>query len=109
MLENGTLSPQMRRHITDELDHLEQYQSNHPDDDHDPTSFEMYCDENPEADECRTRGLMETSGGLFNPGFLGSSFLWWVGQITDDSTWRDNIHPGKYEDKYSIPGWGKEI
>ena len=51
MLEKGTLSPQMRRHITDELDHLEQYQSNHPDDDHDPTSFEMYCDEYPEADE----------------------------------------------------------
>ena len=50
---------------------------------------------------------METSGGLFNPGFLGSSFLWWVGQIADDSTWRDNIHPGNYEDKYSIPGWGK--
>lgn len=50
---------------------------------------------------------METSGGLFNPGFLGSSFLWWVGQIADDSTWRDNIHSGNYEDKYSIPGWGK--
>ena len=45
MLENGTLSPQMRRHVADELDHLEQYQANHPDDDHDPTSFEMYCDE----------------------------------------------------------------
>ena len=50
---------------------------------------------------------METSGGLFNPGFLGSSFLWWVGQIADDSTWRDNINSGNYEDKYSIPGWGK--
>ena len=53
MLEKGTLSPQMRRHITDELDHLEQYQANHPDDDHDPTSFEMFCDEYPEADECK--------------------------------------------------------
>ncbi len=53
LLENGSLSPQMRRHISDELDHLEQYQVNHPDEDHDPTSFEMYCDENPEADECR--------------------------------------------------------
>ena len=50
---------------------------------------------------------METSGGLFNPGFLGASFLWWVGQIADDSTWRDNINSGNYEDKYSIPGWGK--
>jgi|TARA_B100002019_G_scaffold181812_1_gene156939 hypothetical protein len=53
MLENGTLSPQMRRHVADELDHLEKYQAAHPDEDHDPTSFEMYCDENPEADECR--------------------------------------------------------
>ena len=26
MLEKGTLSPQMRRHVADELDHLEQYQ-----------------------------------------------------------------------------------
>ena len=43
----------MRRHTEDELDHLEKYQAAHPDDDHDPTAFEMYCDENPEADECR--------------------------------------------------------
>ena len=33
-------------------------------------------------------------GSLFNPGFLGASFLWWVGQIADDATWRDNILPG---------------
>ena len=46
-------------------------------------------------------------GTLFNPGFLGASFLWWVGQIADDSTWRENINEGNYEDKYSIPGWGK--
>ena len=43
----------MRRHTEDELHHLELYQAAHPDDDHDPTAFEMYCDENPEADECR--------------------------------------------------------
>ena len=24
---------------------------------------------------------------LFNPGFLGASFNWWVGQIVDDSVW----------------------
>jgi len=46
-------------------------------------------------------------GSLFNPGFLGSNFLWWVGQIADDSTWRDNINAGKYPDKDSIPGWGR--
>ena len=46
-------------------------------------------------------------GSLFNPGFLGSNFSWWVGQIADDSTWRDNINAGKYPNKNSIPGWGR--
>jgi len=46
-------------------------------------------------------------GSLFNPGFLGSNFSWWVGQIADDSTWRGNINAGKYPDKNSIPGWGR--
>lgn len=50
---------------------------------------------------------MEGTGALFNPGFLGGSFLWWVGQIVDDSTWRENISEGKYEDKNSVPGWGR--
>ena len=50
---------------------------------------------------------MEGTGALFNPGFLGGSFLWWIGQIVDDSTWRDNTNPGKYEDRTSIPGWGR--
>tara|TARA_A100001201_G_scaffold34752_1_gene36997 strand:+ start:10145 stop:10357 length:213 start_codon:yes stop_codon:yes gene_type:complete len=53
LLQDPTLSPQMRRHTADELKHLERYQKEHPDDHHDPTAFEMYCDENPEADECR--------------------------------------------------------
>ena len=50
---------------------------------------------------------MEGTGALFNPGFLGGSFLWWIGQIVDDSTWRAITNPGKYEDKTSIPGWGR--
>ena len=50
---------------------------------------------------------MEGGGSLFNSGFLGANFLWWVGQIADDSTWRDNILPGKHESKDSIPGWGR--
>jgi hypothetical protein len=45
-------------------------------------------------------------GSLFNSGFLGASFNWWIGQIADDSTWRDNILPGKFEDGNAIPGWG---
>jgi len=46
------------------------------------------------------------NGSLFNPGFLGASFNWWIGQIADDSTWRDNIIPGKFENQDAIPGWG---
>ena len=43
---------------------------------------------------------------LYNSGFLGEHFNWWIGQIADDSTWRDNISPGKFSNKNSIPGWG---
>ena len=43
----------------------------------------------------------------FNPGFLGSSFNWWIGQIADDSVWRDNILSGKYANPGQIPGWGR--
>jgi len=46
-------------------------------------------------------------GSLFNPGFLGSSFLWWVGQIADDATWRDNILPGPHKDTKKPDGWGR--
>ena len=46
-------------------------------------------------------------GSLFNSGFLGASFSWWIGQIADDSTWRDNILPGKFESADQIPGWGR--
>lgn len=44
---------------------------------------------------------------LFNSGFLGASFNWWIGQISDDSTWRDNMLPGKFESKDTVPGWGR--
>lgn len=44
--------------------------------------------------------------GLFDQGFVGQGFNWWIGQIADDSTWRDNINPGKFRSKESIPGWG---
>lgn len=46
-------------------------------------------------------------GSLFNPGFLGAHFNWWIGQIADDSTWRDNALPGKHESPEQIPGWGR--
>lgn len=52
-LDNPNTSGQRRRHLEGELDSLEKYQVNHPDEDHDPTPLELYCDENPNALECR--------------------------------------------------------
>jgi len=45
-------------------------------------------------------------GSLFNPGFLGSNFQWWVGQVADDSSWRKNHKEAKFQNKEEIPGWG---
>ena len=50
---------------------------------------------------------MAEGAALFDPGFLGTQFIWWLGQVADDSEWRDNILPGKFEDANSIPGWGR--
>jgi hypothetical protein len=41
------------RHLEEELKGLEEYKEHHPEDNHDPTSLEVYCDLNPEAPECR--------------------------------------------------------
>ena len=43
---------------------------------------------------------------LFNPGFLGNGFNWWIGQIPADGTWRDNIESGIYKEKDTNRGWG---
>ena len=53
ILDDPTISPQQRRHIESELHDLEEYHERNPNDHHDPTSFEMYYDAYPEADECR--------------------------------------------------------
>ena len=41
------------RHLKHELHSLEEYKEHNPADKHDPTSLELYCDANPDADECR--------------------------------------------------------
>jgi hypothetical protein len=46
-------SSQSRRHAEEELESLERYHARHPEDEHDPTPFELYCDDNPDAIECR--------------------------------------------------------
>ena len=58
ILSNPTTSPQQRRHIEGELEELHVYAENHKKeiaagDHHDPTALELYCEMEPEADECR--------------------------------------------------------
>ena len=53
ILTDPTISPQARRHTESELEALKSYKANHPDDSHDPTVLELYCDLNPNAPECR--------------------------------------------------------
>lgn len=53
ILDDSNISPQYRRHIETELRDLELYHKNHPGDNHDPTEFEVYCDLNPNASECK--------------------------------------------------------
>ena len=53
ILDNQTLSPQMQRHTAEELEALKLYKENHPEDSHDPTPLELYCDSHPDALECR--------------------------------------------------------
>lgn len=53
ILEDPTTNPQMRRHIEGQLEQLERYKEAHPEDHHDPTDFELYCEDFPESDECR--------------------------------------------------------
>lgn len=52
-LDNLNINSQSRRHLENELDSLEKYQINHPDDDYNPTPLELYCDSHPDALECR--------------------------------------------------------
>jgi hypothetical protein len=53
ILNDPTISSQSRRHTEEELAALKSYKANHPDDSHDPTPLELYCDANPDAPECR--------------------------------------------------------
>jgi hypothetical protein len=53
ILDDPMMSSQTRRHIEGELESLERYKESHPNDDHDPTPFELYCNDNPGALECR--------------------------------------------------------
>jgi hypothetical protein len=53
ILEDPMVSSQSRRHVEEELEQLERYAAKHPEDHHDPSPLELYCDENPGAIECK--------------------------------------------------------
>jgi len=58
ILDDPTTSPQQRRHVEVELEELNVYVVNHKKDieagdHHDPTALELFCEMEPEADECR--------------------------------------------------------
>jgi len=53
ILDDPQTSPQARRHTEEELASLQRYAERHPEDDHDPTPLELYCDDNPDASECK--------------------------------------------------------
>ena len=46
-------------------------------------------------------------GELFDSGILGTSNFEWIGQIADDSVWRDNITAAPFESEYENQGWGR--
>jgi hypothetical protein len=52
-LSDPLINSQRKRHLEGELEELGKYRENHPDDDHDPTPLELYCDGNPNAPECK--------------------------------------------------------
>ena len=47
---------------------------------------------------------MEQISSLYNPGFVGSQFNWWLGQVADSSTWRGNMSDTPIDKKEDIPG-----
>ena len=53
ILDDPMVSSQSRRHAEEELEALKRYHVNHPQDEHDPTPLELFCNDNPSANECR--------------------------------------------------------
>jgi hypothetical protein len=53
ILDDPLVSSQYRRHVQEELEALERYHNTHPEDDSDPSSIDLYCNDNPDALECR--------------------------------------------------------
>ena len=46
-------------------------------------------------------------GALFDSGILGTSFFWWIGQVADDSVWRENVISAPFATEGENVGWGR--
>jgi hypothetical protein len=53
ILDDPTTSPQQRRHIEGELESLEKFHKEHPEVETDPTPLDLWCNDNPDALECK--------------------------------------------------------
>ena len=51
--------------------------------------------------------MAQDGGALFDSGLLGSSFHWWIGQIADDSVWKENIIAAPHASDAENIGWGR--
>ena len=51
--------------------------------------------------------MAQDGGALFDSGLLGSSFHWWIGQISDDSVWRENVICAPHATEKENVGWGR--
>jgi len=52
-LDNPSINRQRKRHLTSLLEELLSYQERHPNITIAPTALELYCDNNPDALECK--------------------------------------------------------
>lgn len=52
-LEDSNTSSQRRRFLESELESLIKYKEDHPTKTKDPSPLDLFCNENPEAPECR--------------------------------------------------------
>jgi len=52
-LGNPSINRQRNRHLNSYLEELLSYQKNHPEAIDVPTALELYCDEHPDASECK--------------------------------------------------------
>jgi hypothetical protein len=53
ILDDPLVSAQSRRHVEEELEKLQRYHERHPEEERTPSPLELYCDDNPEAKECK--------------------------------------------------------